>query len=889
MGSRTEEIDGFLRDGGLVVTSSDRAARALQGAYHRQRRAEGFSAWTMPKIADWKVFVRSAWEDLGADERLLMNSAQEQALWMEIIRDERHLPTALDASVRRLAALAMDAHELLCFYSPRHLYATARTAWDQDAGTFSHWLIAFDEACKGNNLLSASRVPCELIPKLQAQASPRAPLAAEGFDRMLPVQRELFDAWGTWQQFPSQVEASQLSFHSAPDSQTELNACAYWCNRQIAANPEARLLVIAQQIASRRGELERAFLHFCDHAPNFEFSLGIPLTQVPLARGTHLLLRWLHSALEENEVDWLISSRLAATPGESASLEAWMRVLRHKGLHRTRWTLQALLDQPVTSSKLPQTWTQRMIAAQRRLRDSGGRLRSPLEWADAVPHLLEMMGWPGERAQDSASFQAQRRFQHALDSAGSLGFNGRRVDWAEFLSVLDEALRDTLFAPESLNAPIQIAGPAESAGLSADAIWFLGAAEDSWPAVGPMHPLLPPEVQRQADMPHASPLGDWELSRVITNRLIASASTAHFSFARQRDGVESQPSRLVARLAGPPKPMIPEMLQSPLAPPSVTLFSDVSRVPFRQATAHGGSRVLSSQSQCPFKAFASERLGAEDWKPAEVGLTPQQRGQILHAILRSVWSGPPDGISSHDGLISLPDRAAFIKRHVERAIQTEVPASTLDRMPPRYLDLEEIRLVRLVSEWLKYEAERVPFSVAGTEVDRTVSLAGLTLKLRIDRIDHLNDGSLLVIDYKTGDVSRKAWDIPRPENVQLPLYAAFGIDENPGGLVFAKLRSFDREFVGNVADARATLLGNLTKANPLLKYPLTPEMLCDWKSHIEELARDFVAGRSDVDPRDYPKTCERCGLQTICRIHEPENRSRIESWNDSMDEETGDE
>jgi hypothetical protein len=32
------------------------------------------------------------------------------------------------------------------------------------------------------------------------------------------------------------------------------------------------------------------------------------------------------------------------------------------------------------------------------------------------------------------------------------------------------------------------------------------------------------------------------------------------------------------------------------------------------------------------------------------------------------------------------------------------------------------------------------------------------------------------------------------------------------------------------------------------------------------LAQDFLDGKADVDPRDPPKTCERCGLQTLCRI-----------------------
>ncbi len=806
MGKRAgEEIDGWLRREGLVVTSSDRATRALQGAHHRLRRAEGLSAWPTPKIVDWRTFARSAWDDRGMDGRLLMNSTQELALWSDIIRDERQLQTALDASIQRLASLAMEAHELLCFYSPAHLRVAARSGWDRDAAAFSQWLASFNEACRKNNLLSAGRMPRELVTKLQSDPSARPPLLATGFDRFLPIQREIFDAWGNWDQPASEDLVALMSFHAALDSQSELEACALWCNGQIASDPERRLLVITQDIASKRGEIERAFLRFSDHVPNFEFSLGIPLAQVSLARGGLLLLRWLYGAIDEDELDWLIASGLTAGQEESAALEVYMRVLRRKGLQRIQWTLQAFLDQPALSAKLPLSWVQKMIGAQRQLRDSGARLRNPLEWADSVPHLLETMGWPGAQAQESVDFQAVRRWQQALDAAGSLGFDGRRIDWPEFLSVLDRTLSDTLYAPESLNAPIQIAGPAESAGLTADGIWFLGADEDSWPAVGSLHPLLPPEIQREADMPHTSPLRDWDLASAITKRLVNSAPVVHFSFARQTDDAETRPSRLVAKLAGRPRQLPAEMIPPPPASPSATSFPDTSKVPFRQDKVHGGSSILTAQSQCPFKAFAVARLGAADWEPAEVGLTPQQRGQILHSVLRSIWSGPPEGIRSLDDLKKLGDRAKFVERHVQRTVREELPASALDRMPRRYLDLEEKRLAGLVTEWLAYESKRMQFSVAGTEVDHTIRLAGLTLKLRIDRIDRLNDDSLLVIDYKTSDVSPRAWELPRPDDVQLPLYAGFALEERPGGLVFAKLRAHDWELVGNVADARATL------------------------------------------------------------------------------------
>jgi len=42
-------MDAWLRDGGLVITASDRAARAIAAVFHRARQAEGLTAWPAPK------------------------------------------------------------------------------------------------------------------------------------------------------------------------------------------------------------------------------------------------------------------------------------------------------------------------------------------------------------------------------------------------------------------------------------------------------------------------------------------------------------------------------------------------------------------------------------------------------------------------------------------------------------------------------------------------------------------------------------------------------------------------------------------------------------------------------------------------------------------------
>jgi probable DNA repair protein len=871
-------IDAWLRGGGLVVTASERAARSITAAFHRARRAEGLTAWPAPNVQDWQCFVRTAWNERSLDGRIVLNPLQEQSLWAGIAAASAQETAWLAGACDRLASLAMEAHNLLCAYCPTLLNEKARIGWDRDAAAFSAWLAAFDEICRTGNLIASARLPLELIPMLEADASARPPLLLAGFDRMVPTQQALFTAWGDWSEAPLGETAAQIEFHQAADPSSELAACALWCKRRLAANPHARLLVVTQDVPKRRGEIERAFLRFAQPEGSaaassalFEFSLGVPLAQIALARSAGLLLHWLDGPIGEHELDWLLSTgKAAASADESRTLIAFVKALRHRNLQRTRWLLAEFLRQK-PGAELSASWVARITQAQSRLQESARRLQTPLAWAELTPQLLQLAGWPGASPLTSAEFQAHRRWRQTVDDCASLGFDGRRVDWKEFLAAFDQAVSESLFAPESRDAPILIAGPAESAGLNADAIWFLGADEDSWPSRGVTHPLLPLAVQRQAGMPHASPQLDWDLAAATTRRLLASAPEVYFSVPHQRDGVDTRPSRLVAQIAGAPQPL-PSELVIPTAPlPLTVCFQDSSKLPFPAGGAPGGSSVLTAQSQCPFKAFATARLGAQSWDPAEAGLTALERGSLLHEVLHSIWAGPPAGIRSHRELLALTDLPAFVESHVRRVSQTSMPSRARECMPPRYLELEETRLVDLVTEWLRFESTRLPFTVAETEKKTAASIAGLMLHLRLDRIDRFNDGSLLVIDYKSGNVSPKDWELPRPDDVQLPLYACFALDGPPeqlGGLVFAKVRTGETEFAGRVRDAKATLRGKISGNSNLVRKPLTTEQVTAWRACIEQLAVEFLSGRAVADPRDYPNTCEHCRLYALCRIQE---------------------
>ncbi len=141
----------------------------------------------------------------------------------------------------------------------------------------------------------------------------------------------------------------------------------------------------------------------------------------------------------------------------------------------------------------------------------------------------------------------------------------------------------------------------------------------------------------------------------------------------------------------------------------------------------------------------------------------------------------------------------------------------------------------------------------------------------LDRCDVLEDGSHLIVDYKTGSATPDRWATSRPEDVQLPLYAGFGIKEapgsDPGGLVFARVKAGELEFAGRLRNP-LTVLPAVGKTSALIKNPLTDQQLGDWRFLIESLAVDFLNGRADVNPRDARDTCQNCKLSALCRVKE---------------------
>jgi RecB family exonuclease len=279
----------------------------------------------------------------------------------------------------------------------------------------------------------------------------------------------------------------------------------------------------------------------------------------------------------------------------------------------------------------------------------------------------------------------------------------------------------------------------------------------------------------------------------------------------------------------------------------------------------GGARLLELQSACPFRAQVELRLGARALDEPAVGVGAAERGELLHAALAQLW----DGWGGQAALLALDEIG--VRAAVADAVATvlEGARASADGVLRHLLELEAGWLEARMLDLTAADRARAPFAIESLERSCTARIGGLTLELRPDRVDRLADGSLAVIDYKTGaNAEVKSWLGERPRLPQLPAYVQALGPARVGAVAFARMRSGDTRYAGLARDA--TLFPGLpvpgTKGGPR-GAGSWEQLLGDWQQRLETLAREYACGEASLAP-DPPRACEHCHLQALCRIGE---------------------
>ena len=145
--------------------------------------------------------------------------------------------------------------------------------------------------------------------------------------------------------------------------------------------------------------------------------------------------------------------------------------------------------------------------------------------------------------------------------------------------------------------------------------------------------------------------------------------------------------------------------------------------------------------------------------------------------------------------------------------------------------VEQRRLQNLLTQWLELEKSRAAFTVLKPEEERLVTVGGLHVRTRVDRIDALATGGEIILDYKTGQVKSTGWDTDRPDEPQLPLYCA--TSARPiSGAAFAVVRTgelgfrqvVDEAAIGRLLGSRSLARGAAIFRQFLVALGFAPDM-----------------------------------------------------------------
>jgi len=829
-----------------IVTPNKRLAQALMAQFDAWQIKRNLSVWEAPDILPFGAFVQRLYEDglysdLGSELPMLLTPAQEEEMWRQALAGSGTLGEM--SAVSGTAANCRDAWNLA------NLWRVRPGTGNQDTEAFSFWLAKYLEKTGGD--IDAARLP-DLLHKCLPQLKRPNTLVAYAFDILPPQTREFLDALGVEVLFSRpEARAAGLSKSAFDSARHELDSAARWARARLEAGA-ARIGVVVPGLGERRKEVVRVFSRVMRPggeklAMPFNVSLGTPLDEFPIVNAAIAVLR-----ISQEEIPFAEASRLVRSPfigGAERELGPRMRLET-----RLRDKLGASVVLPKLIAAAGQTPLLRALLEKLfALRETGlFSQKTPAEWARHFSTVLDAAGFPGERALDSDEFQAQAKWHEVLGELSKLDRVSGEMPFSAAFQILQKICADTLFQPETADTPIQVLGLLESAGMEFDHLWVTGLTDEAWPLKSSPNPFLPLAQQRKAGIPEASAETSLALDRRITDGWKQAAQEVVFSFHAKEQDRELAPSPLIADV---PEnkievPALPRFRDEIFKLKKLEVLQDRVAPPVRATQVRGGTKVLSDQAACPFRAFASHRLSAKELDEPADGLDASKRGKLVHELMKHLWTTLKDSSALREDLSgAIADAAAAAVKELE--------------VEGRLADLERVRLERLAHEWLEVEKARPDFSVISIEDKRILNFAGLEFAARIDRMDKLSTGGHALIDYKTSrNLTPKQWEPPRPDDPQLALYAV-AAKEEVTAVVFAKVRPGEMRMMGYSRDDKALPRVQKAKAwQPLLR---------DWKNEAESLGKSFAGGEAGVDPKKDLMTCRYCGLETLCRVYEKIN------------------
>ena len=856
------------------VAATRRLAHSLRRGHDESCQAQGRDVWRTLDIVTWDELVERLFKRAREEGRMSgrwLSGETARLVWERIVRR--------DPATANLVApdgLGRSAHRA---WQLAHAYDIPPAALQSDQSpesvAFSRWCSEYVARLREEGWVDHALVTGGLEPPESGTA-----LELVGFDVLTPAQQAFLQriqqAGVAVTRRAPDARRGEARWVQCQDRRAEWDAAARWAAWRLDREPGVRLAIVVAGLRERRAEVRRAIERVL--APHAALAGG------PAPGSSGFVLAAAGSLADRPVVASALDLVDAFT--RPLDLPAASRLLRNPflSLAGIEADARARLDAYIRRNENLDIGCERLtrLASERRcpgleqaLRAGTAAVRSwpsrasPSRWSRLWFELLAALGWPGEGL-DSDEHQARQRWQSLLGEFGACDDYAGNLRPAEAASLVRELARGVQFEPQDIQAPLLVIDPETCGGMTFDGLWVCGLDAGRWPSPPSPDPFLPRDWQVRRGVPGASAeIAAAEAQRTL-DRLRRSADEVILSVPSFDEEAPLLPSALLSDV---PRGTIGDFWTEP----SVATVSFATRPALEEKVddrmprraglgyARGGAYLLQLQAACPFRAQAEMRLGARALDDPETGLDAAERGDLLHAVLARLWHEL--GAQGALRRLSAAELVAVVRRVV--AAETDTARQKAGGVMRHLLDIESGWLEARAIELLTADLARPPFAVEAIETGQEIAIGDLELSVRLDRVDRLEDGSLAVIDYKTGaDADVDAWLGERPRLPQLPLYAQAAGRDRVAVVAFGRVRTGRTGYSGLARDAEIF---------PGLKTPGSkgwPEefeswdgMLETWRRRLETMAFEFSAGDARLAP-DPVRACRYCHLASLCRIGE---------------------
>lgn len=889
------QLDVALAAGALVLTPNYSSSMQLQNNWFRYALSLQTSrVVATPAILAIDLWLAQLWQQLALHINApllgaqVLEPTQELLLWRRVIRDTE--AGALLLNIDGTAESTREALRLLRQWQIdlRVLSNQVRNNVDSDAAPddreiFLQWAKSYIALCRSKNALTFSDTLHALLglatthPDILAGMLPKQ-ILLWGFTDPPPIYMALFNAFATlglevkqWET-PNSVPSASIVRCTHEDE--ECRAAVQWAATTLRANPDAAIGIICADQQGMAPKLERMLAQtFGTSLPNIFYNC--PINQ-NLAAQPFIATALQIVELDQDHCETLMLCQLLRSPWlRGAEQEADARAALELHLRKDGELIVSMASLREACLQAESTWYCPILGAALLLL---AQRKAPAKLPQTSRFWLEwwQRPWLGlldiERLTATGNRSLVKVWQKLQTDMQKLAFLFAPGSLHEARTLFRRLAQESRLAITNTSAPIQVTGPVASTGMRFTHLWCMQMTEQHWPGTEQINPWLPLALQKEAGFPGSSPRLVLHKARLLLEQIIA--STSHevvFSHAMQAEETPVRASTLL------PQGLHVHMteLQLPALHPAVHLFAnarelllDVAELPLSPQLQHSGSgAVVADQAACPFRAFALHRLKVKELPELKYGLPANAVGEYIHNALQNFWTVIQSSSSLHSANIH------ELAGHVETAV-TDALRITARRYPhtmtPRYHQLELERLCKLLMDWLDAERARGNFSVLANEEKLAWRFANLTLNLRIDRIDRNEDGTLTVVDYKTGLKVNTPWQEERPEKPQLLLYQVAVDAHNKYGPVTALLYahvSIKEQIYAGIGASDQALPGIAFASQKSVLLPSWEMLKQHWQHSLQQLAQEYLDGRLVVEPLART-TCDNCHLGSFCRIAE---------------------